>query len=74
MNFIISKRHCHFSDLGKQLGIVVRPTGQCPTSKGPSQLALPTDWAAATKRSKEAIVGGDGRLRQGQQGQLLEVK
>lgn len=71
-NLIIPKRYCHFSDLGKQLGIVVRARGQHPTSEGPSQLALPTDRAATAKGSKEAKVGGDGRLREGQQGQLLE--
>lgn len=52
-----------FSNLGKQLGIVVRASGQCPTSKGPPQLALPTDWAGTAKGSKEAKIGGDGRLR-----------
>lgn len=62
-NLIIPKRYCHFSDLGKQLGIVVRASGQRPTSKSPPQLALPIDWAATAKGSKEAKIGGDGRLR-----------
>lgn len=70
-NLIVPKRYFQFSDLGEQLGVVVRACGQRPTSKGPPQLALPIDGAAAAKGSKETKIGGDGRLREGQQGQLL---
>lgn len=70
-NLIIPKKYCHFSDLGEQLRIVVRAGVQSPTSKGPPELALPTDQAATAKGSEEAKIGGDGRLCQRQLGQFL---
>lgn len=70
-DLIVPKRYCRFSNLCKQLRIVVSASGQRTTSKGPPQLALPIDRTATAKGSKEAKIGCDGRLREGQQGQLL---